>query len=1517
MCGIVGYFGGAGNNLTRVLTGMSAIIYRAPDSTGVAIFGDDGEPIKTRKAVGSVERLAEALLEDCAYPNFENVLLSVCSNGDTQESLLAQQRRLIAFEGLPVDQMAAAADSGSYPTYDDLVDLNTDGPCRLTPGQPGRPNGSRPYFLRSKKDVGLFVRLLIEVYDLSPVVIREIIRKPLLAVIAAKRAADAISAESVEIMNAFDRLFESILEGQQPLKVEPGGRKRFPPNPLALKSLWRCLPDTPIHIPRDYDRDGVCCMFRLLDVALLTRLAYRPKLLETLERTLVYSWPRHQRPAPMDWKSLYRAEKGVNVYGWAAAAALTCLQRDDFLPEILGDLSGGQVMRESSIVPGQTDPLSLRYLTQPVISHGRWAVQSAVNEKNAHPFLDEKRYRSVVINGQFDGKTEDNLKKFIAKVGDFSFRSENSAEYFPLLWGYYFEQLSEAQKRYRAVLTQVRNDLQEYGIGSNTIDYSVHQAVKDKTPVQLDEAAFIEAARQITKHGGQVAACGMSILSPRKLYVAAHNRPVFVVRRLENDDFMVVSDINAAMGLFPQKLIFEKREELERLEAEFKAALDARMQDGAGTGPSTAQKAAFTRDRAKLLKAFSVEVHALDGEEIFARIETRVADGRVSRVIGIFDFNGNPLPDIEPFRTVLSPIQAKKDRERSFYETHLREIPDRFADILRTYVPQENRAPVFDIRKNRLRRRFGADFRSLKRIFLAGTGSAYFMCEIGKRLFNDLMPGVDVRVVRPGEIEKPESMFVPEKDLVVLLSWSSTTADMVLLAKKLLSMKVVMVCITEKTFADMAIIVAKSGGVIHCLSQEEVTVAGVKSTICMLFCLYLLGMWIAAGSGDKENALAHLGKMHRLPHILANLLRDEKTEAFTKALAAEKAQSIATIVIGAVNTDGVGREAALKMEESSWTSLGKALDYRDVLTTGFAETGANILVIVDATCRHRHAEAVAVMERLRRRHVEFVALGLSGQAEAHVKRLSEGRCFFLPHLEKEALQPFVSLIFFYQLSFYYGLAHGIGLGVAPRNRAKSMTIGRSLFEKKDSSAKELFRIKNLNEKLRADNLPAPGLETVSIWEKDAHTPTSRHYYRQMRHLARMMSTRDLQAIVCGGAEENAGRLAAFLFDDNSDIDEIILAPMERAAEAAVRSVAAIWSRLWDYPLRVVSPEQPLDAFERNVLLFMVAATSAGQTRMAERLARASCPVFRLAVEGGSDECPPVENEGGVFLLKEVPTEARSDYLFAAVNLIFIEAWRRFYPSKAQIVEAHFRSGGQTVLELLNNAELKAGLEKCVSANRQYETLFYIGPPVGTGLAWVEKFDRTGARLMESHVFGESAHGPIVTVDSRVERKFVKLDSRKQMVSAYGEERVSFWEKRYLGGRSVDAFLNAPPVELFHEEKTPFFVDGAWYLPTLQDDYDRANDNLIVMDACWEPYIDQTLDEISAFGCRYPRMVLMTQQSFLNSETKDALYKFPVSNTITLPETPVGPVAKMHLPLIMNIIGEELAACAKSHSTAKH
>ena len=83
MCGIVGYFGGAVNNLTRLLTAMSAIIYRAPDSTGIGFFADDREPIRLRKSMGTVVQLIDVLRTEGVYCCTESLLHHVLS-GDTE-----------------------------------------------------------------------------------------------------------------------------------------------------------------------------------------------------------------------------------------------------------------------------------------------------------------------------------------------------------------------------------------------------------------------------------------------------------------------------------------------------------------------------------------------------------------------------------------------------------------------------------------------------------------------------------------------------------------------------------------------------------------------------------------------------------------------------------------------------------------------------------------------------------------------------------------------------------------------------------------------------------------------------------------------------------------------------------------------------------------------------------------------------------------------------------------------------------------------------------------------------------------------------------------------------------------------------------------------------------------------------------------------------------------------------------------------------------------------------------------
>ena len=143
---------------------------------------------------------------------------------------------------------------------------------------------------------------------------------------------------------------------------------------------------------------------------------------------------------------------------------------------------------------------------------------------------------------------------------------------------------------------------------------------------------------------------------------------------------------------------------------------------------------------------------------------------------------------------------------------------------------------------------------------------------------------------------------------------------------------------------------------------------------------------------------------------------------------------------------------------------------------------------------------------------------------------------------------------------------------------------------------------------------------------------------------------------------------------------------------------------------------------------------------------------------------------------------------------------------------------------------------------------------------------------------------------------------------FGEAQVDLWESEYLGGEKIDAFLKASPNDLPLEKKTPFFTEGSWYIPELLPDYDTTQDNLIVMDATHPRYFDQALDEISTFGCRYPQMILITQQAFLDERGKASLYRYPISSTIILPEIAGDPIPEMHLSFVMNMIGTEMAAC---------
>jgi len=470
------HFGGAGNNLTRLLTGMSSIIYRAPDSTGIAAFGDDTEPIRLRKAVGSMTQLLERLHQRGIYPCPERHLATFRTDEGEADNTSRQQKQLLLFEGVTLEYVDGIQDGSlTYLNFDDLVNPDPGQQKRLCPGWPGAPLSHPRFVIRSKKDLVTLIQHLITEFDLSPTAIQFIIRHALQRTIDRHAARDSLEILAEDILRTFDEIYEKIITRE---RISPPRRLNygFPAKSLyPHRYVWRYLIESPIEIPSDYDRDGVRGVFRPLDAALLSRLPFDSVLIERLQKILDTFWPESQRTVPVEWRSLYAAEKGINVFGWAAATALTYLQREEFLPAFLNSHPDRQLISAEAIVAGQTDPVSLRYFSQPVMAHGRWAIQSAVTEKNAHPFTDEHRQRVIVLNGQFDSQVEEQTRRFLEEVAGVSLRSENSAEYFALLWGYYADLLQREQRHSNAVRSQVETGLENYAIGSQAMDYGVYR----------------------------------------------------------------------------------------------------------------------------------------------------------------------------------------------------------------------------------------------------------------------------------------------------------------------------------------------------------------------------------------------------------------------------------------------------------------------------------------------------------------------------------------------------------------------------------------------------------------------------------------------------------------------------------------------------------------------------------------------------------------------------------------------------------------------------------------------------------------------------------------------------------------------------------------------------------------------------------------------------------------------------------------------------------------------------------
>jgi glucosamine 6-phosphate synthetase-like amidotransferase/phosphosugar isomerase protein len=1507
MCGIVAYFGGAGNSLTRVLAGMSAIIYRAPDSTGIGLFGDDREPIRLRKSLGSVVQLLDVILTDTVYTCPEALIGQALMPERSAPDLVRQQQWLLAFEGFDAKLDASQPNA---PDFDALVNLKPEHPVRLVPGCAGKALFHPEYRIRSRKDLSNLIQTSVTAYDLPPLMIHTLIRNALAETIDRRCQSGAVSASAADILASFDDLFEATRVGARGKLLRHRTPSHMPKPINARKQLWQCLIETVIRIPDDYNRDGVCCLFRLLDAALLSRMAGEPAIAEALDRLLDKLWLPSRRQHGVDWRTLYAAEKSLHVYGWAGATALIYLQQESFSPTLIADLRRDALMTTESVVPGRTDPLLLRYLATPIIAHGRWAMQAAVTVENAHPFMDARRLRAVALNGQFDSRVEARLRVYLESVGGYRLRSDNSAEYAALLWGHFYDQLSAAQHRSELVRQQVAKNMTDIAICGQSIDFDVYHRVRGRLPADLERMAFIAAVRQIVQNGGQVAVIGISLVSPQRLYVASHNRPVFIVRRLENDDFMVVSDINAALGLFSQELVERTIVALDTLKKCQDAAISGTAGEGVDRDLWRTCASTFAKDREKLLEPFAVQVYPIDGQEVFALIETVMEDGIGRRAVSISDFDGNALTaDLEPFETRLDPVTVRKDIDKSFHESHLREVPERFRYILNVYSPMAaGGGPVIDLKTRVLRRRFGRRLEGLQRLILVGTGSAFHMAVIARCLLAELMPEIAIDTLHPGDIEDPKRHIQTNQDLVIILSWSSTTAEMVQMAQRLLIDDKLMVGVSEKCFADMALATGKSIGVMPIFSGEEVTIAGIKSTLCMLLCVNLLGAWICAEKGMAERLDPVFKCMNDLADRIEQLNDDSDVIAFSRQTAAAIAKADAIVVVCAPDDAGTGKEIALKLEEAAWYTVGKWYPFDDILGIDPSRWSRNRFAIVHATRRTHIDKALAVIHKLADAGIEFAVVTCPNRHQRLMDQLSGGRCLVL-QCSGDGSQSYLDLAFYYHLALEVGLASGHGVGVGPRNRTKSSTVTRSLPKTVLSPPAELKRL--------AETKPASisageyyGDLSSFRWEDDIKAPGSAEVFAEMRRLADLLRRENLLTALGANATEDLSELGRLLFDARSEINRLAIVPLDPAAHGVVRDVSAIWRRLINLPIRELpAGEWPRRTAEDTLLLVVATASDVGHSG-GEALPERSG--YKIVWMG--PELPSWLREGvataGRFVLPASVRKSTSTWLYVGLNLLLAEAWFQHKPEKGAIVRRHISGAADAITAVLNDARLLTGVRDLAAANAGYRTAFIISPFAGSGRVWEEQFDNAGCLMMVHHRPGHCGHGPIVTIDGMVD-KYVAMDNRIDMAARYGVAEVARWEADYLDGVNIDDFLARPPAMPLLRPRAPFYADNRWYLPVVRPDYDTHRDNLIILDLTSERDLPLMLDELSLLGSRIPRLAIITQEERIREAGEKTLFSFPVNDMLIFPSSHGGPFADLHLPIVLNAVGAALATIWKT------
>ncbi len=515
---------------------------------------------------------------------------------------------------------------------------------------------------------------------------------------------------------------------------------------------------------------------------------------------------------------------------------------------------------------------------------------------------------------------------------------------------------------------------------------------------------------------------------------------------------------------------------------------------------------------------FDVLVYHLKGAEKYARITRKLdAEGRQVVDVQITKFNGEPLdakdPSLRLVAETVNPSLGDRGRFQSFMDKHIAEIPlillkqvlnylqmsagqadavvkldtvfpagvqpviEQDEQGLHTRIPRETPIQRPGLNSDVIRKHFGGleegnQLPNLKRVVLVGVGSSWRDAKIAQALFQELLPGVEMIVYDPVEVQNQGKLqeLNPKTDLVVGMSWSGTTDSMVRLFNPLEEAGFVTIAITGKPDSDMGRIGRWSGGTINVLSGDESTVATTKGFESVLYSLSLLAVQLSqlqgnpALGGARSDYVKGLRQVADLAYdVLAErekpkgsrVLDLNDDQSLVNRLGREYAQREKLLWIGNRNYP-IHVEGELKGEEIA-SIVGVAADIDDsswqaTVTHNLdpkAEEKDKVIFGFDMTDPDRFDEFMAEIRKLAEAGADFIILTFDARGNPHFEELEflAGEHAGKIHLVtvpqvRTTLQPLINALFYFR--FGTALAKGRGMTAAEiensRNLAKSVTV---------------------------------------------------------------------------------------------------------------------------------------------------------------------------------------------------------------------------------------------------------------------------------------------------------------------------------------------------------------------------------------------------------------------------------------------------------------------------------------------